>query len=396
MRRRARNWSSTGGSFGDDAPAERLTLPNLRIIGKSWLDGINRIVPRWHSHLYALQPARSEAEWDEFDAYLVDTGFTGKRTFAGELAQVSQTADGARQRLDRFLTLASDKGLAVEVVALTGTRAGTYDIERHVREICAMLIGRANVVLELGNEFTHPSQSLTREQLIDLGRRFAEPAGIVWAVGAPDVDEPDEDDKFAGAGGSYAVAHLDRGRDFWNQARRVREIAAVVEAIGAPTLNNEPLGADERDGSQSGKQRSNDPAFFATLGALDRAFPGVGGVHHSQAGLDAVLPGPVQLACAEAYVAAQGAVDSVLGQDVGQYRNSNGGDSPVGKYSDQDWERKITRHYSFVVGNRGVSIALGMADGLAVPWANGWRPSNELHRVTAKDGKSLVIWSVVR
>lgn len=97
-------------------------LPVLRIDGRVWRDGDRLYVPRWVSHLSALQPARSENDWRVFFDWAVRTGFTGTRLFCGNLGWASgQTAESARQRLPRYLDVAAEYGLAVEVTALTGT-----------------------------------------------------------------------------------------------------------------------------------------------------------------------------------------------------------------------------------------------------------------------------------
>jgi hypothetical protein len=216
--------------------------------------------------------------------------------------------------------------------------------------------------------------------------------GALWTMGAPFTDEPDATDNYPGhvLGARYNVAHLSRSRDSWNMARRVREIFAVTDAEDCPCLNNEPIGADELDGSVTGKERMNDPAIFATLGALDRAFPGVGGVHHSQAGLEAVLPGPVQQRCAAAYVEAFRFVAGILGDAVPVYRNAGHVGSPVAHNG------SATRRYSFDIGDKAATVGIGDDPDEQVEWANGWQPRGERLVHVARDNKALIVWEVGR
>lgn len=376
----------TSPVFGEAAPAERLTVPSLSIVGRTWRDGDRLYVPRWHSHLSALRPERSEDDWRAFFAYLISEGFNGARAFAGALPWAGQTADGARARLPVYLDLATAYGLAVEVTALTETGTG-YDVEQHVREIAAIVRGRANVVLELANEYQHPSQRLEYVELVRLGYKYG--GDLRWAVGAPNTDEPTTSGVYPGAGGRYCTAHLDRGRPLWDQCRRVREIFACAEASGVPCVDNEPMGADEVE--TPGKQRISDPAFFAGLGALDRAF-GVGGVHHSQAGLEAVLPGPVQRACAAAYVAGHRAVEDALGGELGSYKNAGWADSPVARFDD-----RFVREYSCVrPDGTGVIVGIGAPPDVLPEMGAGYQLGAERLRVTAMDGRALVIWAIMR
>jgi hypothetical protein len=347
-------------------------------------------VPCFVSHLSALRPTRSREQWREYFAWAVETGFNGVRVFAGDLGWADgQTAASARSRLTAYLNNSADFGLAVEVTALTGTADGNYNPGDHLFEVFRIVAGRTSVTVELANEYKHATQSLVRSKLEQSGRLMAGDHTL-WSVGAPDTDEPSPEGVYEGRGGRYCTAHLDRGRDFWNQARRVREIFACVEATGVPTLSNEPIGADELDGSVTRKQRINDPAFFATLGALDRAFPGVGGVHHSQAGLEAVLPGPVQQRCADAYVEAFRFVAGILGDDVPLYKNAGHADSPVAHNG------TATRLYSFVTGGRGVTVGVGANPDEPVQWANGYAPRGERLVHVARDNKALIVWEVGR
>ena len=379
-----------------------LTLPTFAIRNANWYDGDRLFVPRFADMLSALRPERTAADWDRYLDWVVATGFNGVRVFAGALEWADQSADGAADRLTAFLDAVTKRGVAVEVTAITDSATG-FDWREHLRRVLDICRTRQGVVVEAANEVGHGTQAadLTNENIREV---LNDPAwdDMIVACGAPvGTDEPDPvTGRFAGAGGDFMTAHLDRGRDFWNQCRRVRELFANVEAEDAPCLNNEPLGAAEQDGSETGKQRSNEPPFFATLGALDRAFPGVGGVHHNDAGLDAIVPGPVQQTCADAYVAAHRAVEAILPGLVGRYYNAGHEGSPVARYTEDEWANDIIRHYSFTSGVVGASIVVGLKNpNLKLAWQNGWNPTSSTPAASwarSGDGSQIQIWAIAQ
>jgi hypothetical protein len=158
-------------------------------------------------------------------------------------------------------------------------------------------------------------------------------------------------------------------------------------------IDNERIGAAE-PGTPG--QRINDPAIFYAAGALDRAF-GVGGVHHSQAGLMAVLPGPVQQACAVAEVAGQLDVAAALAVR-GSYKNVGhaGGPFSTATFVEGGAQEGVVRAYSFVSGNAGVSVLVGLRGSAGLVWANGWRQVREVGRRTAQDGRDVVVIEIAR
>lgn len=367
-------------------------VPTFTIRNRQFYDGDTLYVQRWVSGLTLL--VRTPEQQGTFLDWAAKTGFNGVRVFAGALTWAGQTPDGARAALPALLDLAAARGLTVEVTAITDSATG-YDAREHVRLLAGLLTNRRGVVFELANEVGHPTQAanITADNLRQWGAALV-PAGLPWAVGAAGVDEPDAAGVYPTSGGSYSTAHLDRGRDLWNQFRRVREIYAIVESTKAPALNNEPLGCAEPG---TAGQRFFDPAMAFVLGALDRGF-GVGGVHHSQAGLMAQLPGPVQQACADAYVAAHAAVDAVLPGVVGQYKNVGhaGGPFAAAGFVDGGQADGVIRAYAFIDGNRGVVVLMGLKGDAALVWANGWRLIRTVASRTAQDGRQIVVLEIGR
>ncbi len=246
-------------------------------------------------------------------------------------------------------------------------------------------------MLELANEVGHGTQNAdvnNPDTLRAWGHELCQ--GIVWAVGAAvGQDEPSPDGTYPCSGGSYCTAHLDRSRDFWNQVRRVREIYAIADNVRVPALNNEPIGAAE---ATDPGRRESDPTFFLTMGVLDACF-GVGGVHHSQAGLDAVLPGPVQVACADAYVRGSSLITAAYPADALRYANTG--------YVDQGAYAKsfagATRLYHFNAPNgNGFAVAIGAEPGFTAEWIPLASRVLVLEQQRQADATKVIVWQVTR
>jgi hypothetical protein len=398
-------WPTTAPTQPDRPPT-----PDIGISGKHWTSYDAFWSPCCVSMLSPFADICTEDDWRAFFEVHAAAGFTAVRSFCGALvwSDRPQSAVTARERMPRFFDVAEEYGMAVWAVLVTDSKDGNYDVEEHLR-LCAPLTNRPHVVPTLCNELGHSTQNddVTFENMRAWGAKYF--GGQPWSVGAPvdgvtappdakprpgqhfDRDEPspvdwqdmDGDQEFRGHGGPSMDAHLDRGRDFWDQARRVREIYACSEVEEVPCFNAEP-GRD-----------FTDPAWYAVLGALDRGFSAGGGCHHCEHGLSVSLPDPGATDRMRAYVLAHQLSDQALGGQRGWYANSGHAGSPVGTYPQEVFDTQLCRHYAFTNGNIGVSPVIGVDPNLVLNWSNGWQPIELLKSWTAQhDGKQLQLWRI--
>jgi hypothetical protein len=314
---------------------------------------------------------------------LVALRFNAVRIFCGALPWTGQELHHVYENLPRVLEACGARGLNAYLAY--HTEAGTgYDLERHTDEVEA--IARAYQIIalrEVANEADHDTQGgrLTPERCADLAARMDKTV----MYGATITD--DESMIYAGRNGN--AVHLDRGRDPWNMARRVREIYGRSEANGLPSKNQEPIGADEVNDPG---RRLNDPAIFRTLGVLGRLFD-CASYFHSEDGRYSNPLRPVTRQCAEAFAAGFLVWPSA---DELTYKNAGHGGSPV-KAANFD---KIIRVYSGVMpdGRSALTAALGVTESLeacAVELNEGWSWADLLSQDTAQDGRHLQIWRTV-
>lgn len=331
---------------------------------------IERIVGA--SCLSALRPG---IDWRPALAENRALGFGLVRVFCGALPWANQTIEDVYARLPVFLDHCRERGLHAYLSYITEAGTG-YDLDRHVDEIEAIVRGRDNVLREVANEPYHPTQAgrVSPERCWELAARM----GGAKSFGASQDDEATDYD-----GGDFCGPHLDRGRDKWNQVRRVREMEAKPKA----TINQEAIGAAEA--SIPGK-READPNFYFAMGALDRLFE-VGGVFHSEDGLHARVLSPNQRLCAEAFVRGSRIWNDEPVRLV--YKNVGHDGSPVvrARFNEGRNEPGCTRAYSGINGNAGFTIALGVVGESGVEFGNGWRPVELL-----AERPGVVAWRVER
>lgn len=353
----------------------------LRIDGRFFINDAGTYRGRWTSGLTLL--ARSRDERSAFLDWAVSTGFDGVRVFAGNLPWAGQTPASALAALPDLILETQARGLYLYVVAITESAAG-FDVEDHLRQVAQLCAAGPHCVLEVANEIGHSTQSSTvndPRRLEAIARRVV-PSSVTWSLGAMlGLDEPNADGVYPANGAApFNTAHLDRGRDKWNQVRRVREIAGISEITNKPAISGEPIGAAEQP--QPGR-RESDPHFFFAYGALCRMFELGACVFHSEDGLQARLPGPVQQQCAEAFVEGVRSIDTTarLG-----YRNAgwSGGDVPVASFTN------AVRVYAGVTGSEGYVVVVG-DQGVQVEWKNGYRVVADVAR-----RPGVIVWKIQR
>ncbi len=378
-------------------------VPSLEIHGRDWRVNGTYAVLNIESCL-SLPVHYVHGSRDHAKALLTDIQQHGGqmvRVFCGAIPwarlngqTVGYTAAQVRAILPLLLEDAAALGLCVQAVAIT-------DVERedHVRQVAEILRGRKGVVYELANEYWQ--RGVSQAQLVQWGNAHC--AGLLWAIGAPQDDEPDPSCVWAGSGGPFGVAHLERhasGPEFWNEILHLRDMYGIEECTGDPVNDNERTGAAE-PGTPG--QRHFDPAWFFVAGVVDRCF-GLSHCFHSEAGRWAELLGSNQRTCRHAERDGHTLVESVLGTSgAPRYYNTGHSGSPVGSIPADQWNdtlgRTEGRCHSFTVGDRGVTYVAGLPAGkdFPVPWQNGWRMVRLLEeRAAQHDGSRILVYEIAR
>lgn len=362
----------------------------LRTNGSQFVDADGAIFrPVFASALLGLSPNKSDEEVREFLDWVAATGFNGVRVFAGALRWEGLTVDRSRQRLPWFLGEAAARGLYVEVVALTDSRNnGThfdYEVTPHVAAIANICADFDHTLLEIANEPQHGTQSDAVHDESILNSLGHVPRGrVTYTLGNANGDTPDEVERRIGDG-DYMVFHLERStHDLWNMARKVKDMGDISRGMRRPVLNNEPIGAAE-PGTPG--QRIQDVDVFFGMGATDRVCE-VGGVFHFEAGLRIVMPGPVQRACAEAFVAGSNVIPTT---ERLSFYNTGWAHSPVVNARFTDEGGHVIRIYTGVAGDRAWSVVLGLTGDPEAEFGNGWYFS----RVVA-ERPGMAVWELKR
>lgn len=296
-------------------------------------------------------------------------GFNGIRVFAGHLGWAGQTPEAARAALPVLLGEAASRGLYVYVCAITGGREPAYDVEAHLRDIAAIVARYPNAILEVANEIGHPSLAdKSPEEWLRIARRVI-PPGVTWTLGAPvGTDEPTPEGTYPTDGGHFNDGHLDRSRDLYNQVRRLREIYAIAETTRKAAMSGETIGIAEVP--MPGKQRLWDDdalRFSYAYGVLCRGFE-LACVFHSEHGLLGARLGPQTVAAAEAFIAGTKAIPTDARMT---FVNAGWAGSPVRA---ANFDTGIVRAYSFIDGNRGWTVFVGVRGDIGVEWGGGWSP----------------------
>jgi hypothetical protein len=226
-----------------------------------------------------------------------ETGFNLVRVLAMAEVLFKLTPEDGRRHMTTLVRMAEERGLYVEIVALADTArygmdlAGLRAQAAAVGEIAA---GHPNVVVQVANEHYHPTQSRALHDpatLRELARLIPSPVLCTESAAADDTAMQPQ--------GAYITRHLSRSGSPAEMLERVHLLGRLASTTGKPVVNDEPIGAAERD--QPGR-RLSDPGFFRDLARQTSAAGLAGGTFHCEDGLFARVPGPVQQACARAWV----------------------------------------------------------------------------------------------
>jgi len=257
---------------------------------------------------FALLEQIAHGRRTDADAYLRwarTTGFNLVRVLAMADVLFKLTPEEGRRFMPTLFSMAEERGLYVEIVALADTARygmGPAALREQVAAVGELAAQHPNAVVQIANEHYHPTQS---RELHDPGafRELARlvPSTVLYTASAAAEDTAIEPQ------GTFITRHLSRSGNPARMIERVQLLGDLARATGKPVVNGEPIGAGERD--EPGR-RLADPGFFRDLAKRTSAAGLAGGTFHCEDGLYARVPGPVQQACARAW--AEGASVSAL------------------------------------------------------------------------------------
>jgi hypothetical protein len=249
---------------------------------------------------FALLEQIAHGRHRDADAYMrwaQATGFNLVRVLAAADVLFKLPADEGLRHMPALFEMAARRGLYVEIVALADSeRFGMTGpaLRAQVAEVGRIAAGHANAVVQVANEHYHPTQSRELHDpamLAELGRLI--PPQVLYTESAAADDTATEPQ------GAYITRHLSRSGSPARMIARVRLLGSLALQTGKPVVNGEPIGAAEKDDPG---RRLSDPGFFRDLARQTSAAELAGGTFHCEDGLLARVPGPVQQACARAWV----------------------------------------------------------------------------------------------
>jgi hypothetical protein len=249
---------------------------------------------------FALLEQIAHGRRGDADAYMrwaQATGFNLVRVLAMADVLFKLPADEGLRHMPALFEMAARRGLYVEIVALADTASYRMDLaglRGQTAAVGRLAAGHPNAVVQLANEHYHPTQSRELHAaavLAELGRLI--PPNVLHTESASAEEEADA------PLGQYITRHLSRSGSPAEMLGRLQLLGRLAVRMGRPVVNDEPIGAAERD--QPGR-RLSDPGFFRELASRTLAAGLAGGTFHCEDCLHARIPGPIQQACARAWV----------------------------------------------------------------------------------------------
>ena len=256
---------------------------------------------RWNGvTAFALLEQLAHGRRGEADAYMRwarAAGFNLVRVLAMADVLFKLPPEEGRRHLDTLLTVAAGHGQYVEIVAIADSaRLGQSPggLRDHVAEVGRVAAAHANAIVQIANEHYHPTQirALHDPPMLTALSALIPPAVL-------HTESASADDTAMRPQGMFITRHLSRSGSPAEMLDRVPLLGRLASKAGKPVVNDEPIGAAERD--QPGR-RLSDPAFFRELARRTSAAGLAGGTFHCEDGMFARVPGPVQQACARAWV----------------------------------------------------------------------------------------------
>jgi hypothetical protein len=249
---------------------------------------------------FALLEQIAHGRRRDADAYMRwahATGFNLVRVLAMADVLFTLAPDEGLRHMPSLVEMAALRGLYVEIVALADTASYRMDLaalRAQVSAVSRLAADHPNVVVQIANEHYHPTQVPEVHDpavLTELGRLVA--PQVLY------TESPAAEEAAARPAGRYLTRHLSRSGSPASMLDRVEILGRLAAETGKPVVNDEPIGAGERD--EPGR-RLSDPGFFRDLASRTRAAGLAGGTFHCEDGLFARVPGPIQQACARAWV----------------------------------------------------------------------------------------------
>jgi hypothetical protein len=253
---------------------------------------------------FALLEQIAHGRRRDADAYMRwarETGFNLVRVLAMADVLFKLSPEDGHRHMSTLFEMAARRGLYVEIVALADS--AHYGMElaalrRQVSDTGGIAAAHPNVVVQVANEHSHPTQTREvhdPEVLAELSRLI--PAEVLY------TESPAAEETAPVPAGRFVTRHLSRSGSPTDMLERVELLRNLAAQLSKPVVNDEPIGAAEQE--QPGR-RLTDPAFFRALARRTSAAGLAGGTFHCEDGLRARIPGPVQQACARAWI--EGAV----------------------------------------------------------------------------------------
>jgi len=292
--------AAPAGSVPSLAPRTPVSCGRLHARGTDIVCGDGRRFQWRGVTAFALLEQIAHGRGAEADAYMrwaSATGFNLVRVLAMADVLFGLSPDEGRRHMATLFRMAGDRGLYVEIVALADTarhRMTPEELREQTAAVGELAAGHSNAVVQIANEHYHPTQVRElHDPAVFGGLARLIPAQVLYTASAS------ADDTAVQPQGAYITRHLSRSGTPARMLERVPLLGRLALDAGRPVVNGEPIGAAERE--QPGR-RLADPGFFRDLARRTSDAGLAGGTFHCEDGLHARVPGPVQQACARAWV----------------------------------------------------------------------------------------------